>query len=72
MSSLNRREELAVPNWPFESITTGIASMLPVVTPRMPAAKNEVCGPQAGVQLTGVVVPIRMTPLSPEIPGLPI
>src|SRR6266496_4080013 len=34
ISFLNRREELAVPNWPTISISTGIAAFT-VVTPRM-------------------------------------
>jgi hypothetical protein len=32
-------EEEAVPSWPLESIRTGTASLLPVLTPRMPAMK---------------------------------
>jgi hypothetical protein len=43
MSSLKRREELTVPSWPAESITTGIASLFAVVAPLMPAAKKDVC-----------------------------
>src|SRR6266481_22248 len=35
ISLLNRHEELAVPSWPTESINTGMASALAVVTPRM-------------------------------------
>src|SRR5579872_5721991 len=44
-------------------MTTEMASLLPVVVPRMPAAKNEDCVPG---------VPMRMVPLSPEEPLLPI
>jgi hypothetical protein len=33
MFVLNRREELIVPSWPAESISTGIASLVGVVTP---------------------------------------
>ena len=52
-----------MPNWPLESIRTGTALLLPVVTPRTPATKNEVCVPG---------VPIRMVPLSLAEPWLPM
>src|SRR5262245_36906343 len=35
ISFLKRRDELIVPSWPTESITTGMASVAAVVTPRM-------------------------------------
>src|SRR5262249_19683198 len=63
MASLKRREELTVPNWPLESMTTGMALLLPVATPRIPAAKNELCV---------IGSPIRMTLLSEEAPWFPI
>src|ERR1700689_1326875 len=44
-------------------MTTGTASFSPVVTPRTPATKNEVWVP---------VVPMRIAPLSPDDPALPI
>jgi hypothetical protein len=59
MSSLKRWEELTVPNWPAESILIGMASLLVVATPRIPAAKNDVC-------VFGV--PIRVVPLSLPAP----
>jgi hypothetical protein len=61
MSSLKPFEELTVLNWPLESMTTGMASLLPVVTPRTPAAKKEVWIPG---------VPIRMVLLSVDAPWL--
>src|SRR6266699_3653401 len=40
ISFLNRREELAVPSWPAESIMTGMASAFAVVTSRMRPIKQ--------------------------------
>src|SRR5262249_2033994 len=63
MSSLNRWDELTVPNWPLESMTTGMASFLPVVTARIPTAKNEVW--PAGL-------PMRIVLLSLGNPSVPM
>ena len=46
-----------VPYWPAESMSTGMASLLTVVIPRTPAAKNLVCVKGS---------PIRMVALSAE------
>ena len=58
-TSLKRRDELRAPNCPFESITTGMGSLFPVVTPRIHAAKNE-------FWLMGFArcAPMRMPPLT--------
>src|SRR6266542_5299800 len=62
ISFLNRREELAVPSWPQESIRTGIASAFAVVIPRMLPIK----------QLAPTFlpwVPIAITPLAVLTPS---
>src|SRR6266545_2376824 len=40
ISFLYRREELTVPSWPAESISTGMASVFAVVIPRMRPIKQ--------------------------------
>ena len=46
-SCLKRIEDDTVPSWPLESMSTGMALALPVVTPRMPAMNVRVWLPIA-------------------------
>src|SRR5580704_2796132 len=61
MSSLYRREDDTVPSWPLLSITTGIASLLFVVVPRIPA-----------MYVAPITPPMRIVSESPATPLLPI
>src|SRR6266542_6451603 len=60
ISFLYRREELAVPSWPAESIRTGMASGFAVVTSRMLPIKQLLStfspGPKAPIQITLLAV----------------
>src|SRR5260370_41715355 len=68
-SRLKRREELIVPSWPAESIRTGIASGLCVVTPRILPIKQVLSklapATLAPIQITLVAV---VTPEPAELP----
>src|SRR5882724_4304214 len=67
ISFLNRREELTVPNWPRESINTGMALFCAVVTPRMWPIKqlSFTLAPTVPIQITLLaVVTFRPAPLA--------
>ena len=58
---MKRKEEVVVPSWPL--LFTNTAEPLELVDPLMPAMNAEVWVP---------LVPMRMAPLSPEVPWAPI
>src|SRR6266513_404479 len=65
---LNRRDELAVPSWPVESITAGMASGFAVVTPRMWPIKQLLLTSRPGcpIQTTLLAVSILTPALKPK------
>src|SRR5882724_13301312 len=75
ISFLNRREELTVPNWPRESINTGMALFCAVVTPRLWPIKqlSFTLAPTVPIQITLLaVVTFRPAPWPKPILPLPV
>src|SRR5206468_3308780 len=67
ISFFNRRDELFVPSWPAESITTGVASPIAVVTSRMLPIKQLLFtfAPGVPIQITLLAV---LTPVPAKTP----
>src|SRR5438552_9999660 len=71
ISLLNRTDELIVPSWPWESITTFMASAIPVVVSKMPAIKVLVGAGGGGFGGGNLLsVAMRMVADSPATPAL--
>ena len=71
---LKRREELAVPSWPSESIKTGMASAFAVVTPRMFPIKqlSLTFAPKDPIQITLSAVMTKAGPMPKAVFLLPV